>query len=481
MMLAHKESVELYVVDVLTGRILAGNTKIDRETIHAGEVLKEAIIDKVIENITVDDVTIDIKDMIQDITKAEEKYIVVYEGTMYYVSNPNIPNNSEQEKWCTEVGIPILSYVPPTGIVVKDGSYELVKDVYLCTPDLVNGFVKEKTRYMEVGKNGSMVPGNWVMYHPNDNWYDYKNSQWANVYVESEGKELYYVWIPRYCFKLDQTKQRSDVKLIDIDNSYKDKDGNLTTWEELQKQGYQLPEAFTFAGKQLPGYWAMKYTVADVTGISTINYDFSVSNKTIVIKNVAINQEIINSNPIVKYTVALNGKIVQTIDDKDKVTNIGSQVIELSGLRSGNNTINLTGLNAKGEVVGSKTTEYEYPIPNTPDLTGFNKEITYYVEYDKDGKETSTRLATQSEPVNWYAYGESRWANIVVRNDGQEVYYAWIPRYEFKLNQDDQRSTVKFIPGTKTTPSEGYQIPEAFTFAGKQLPGYWAIKYTVGE
>ena len=72
MMLAHKESVELYVVDVLTGRILAGNTKIDRETIHAGEVLKEAIIDKVIENITVDDVTIDIKDMIQDITKAED-------------------------------------------------------------------------------------------------------------------------------------------------------------------------------------------------------------------------------------------------------------------------------------------------------------------------------------------------------------------------------------------------------------------------
>ena len=477
-MLAHKESVELYVADVLAGRILEGNTKLDRETIHAGDVLKEAIIDKVIENIKVEDVTINIKDIIKDIKKAEEKYIVVYEGTMYYVSNPNTPNNSQQEQWCREVGIPILSYVPPTGIVVKDGSYELVKDVYLCTPDLVNGFVKEKTRYLEVGKDGNMVPGNWITHHPSDNWYDYKNSQWANVYVESEGKEVYYVWIPRYCFKLDQSKQRSDVKLIDVDNSYKDKDGNLTTWEELQQEGYQVPEAFTFAGKQLPGYWAMKYTVADVTGASTINYDFSVANKTIAIKNITVNEEITNSNPIVRYTVALNGKIVKTINN---VANIGSQVIEFTGLRAGDNTINLTGLNAKGEVVGSKTTEYEYPVPNEPDLSGFNKAVTFYVEYDAQGKETSTKPVTQTAPANWYDYGESRWANIVVRANGQEVYYVWIPRYEFKLNQDDQRSTVKFIPATKTTPSEGYQIPEAFTFGGKALSGYWAMKYTAGD
>ena len=249
-MLAHKESVELYVADVLAGRILEGNTKLDRETIHAGEVLKEAIIDKVIENIKVEDVTINIKDIIKDIKKAEEKYIVVYEGTMYYVSNPNTPNNSQQEQWCREVGIPILSYVPPTGIVVKDGSYELVKDVYLCTPDLVNGFVKEKTRYLEVGKDGNMVPGNWITHHPSDNWYDYKNSQWANVYVESEGKEVYYVWIPRYEFKLEQDTQRSTVKFIE-------------TTKTVPTEGYQIPEAFTFGGKQLSGYWAMKYTVGE--------------------------------------------------------------------------------------------------------------------------------------------------------------------------------------------------------------------------
>ena len=480
-MLAHKESVELYIGDKLVGTVIEGKPNTDRKGIHAGETLKEAIIDKIIENITVADVTINIKDMIPDITKAEEKYIVVYEGTMYYVSNPNTPNNSQQEQWCIEVGIPILSYVPPVGIVVKDGSYEKVKDLWLCTPDLVNGFVKEKTRYLEVGKDGNMIPGNWITDHPSDNWYDYKNSQWANVYVESEGKEAYYVWIPRYCFKLDQAKQRSDVKLIDIDNSYKDKDDNVTTWEELQKQGYQVPEAFTFAQQALPGYWMSKYTVGEITGETTINYDFSVSQKTVVIENIRIKTAVTNSNPIVKYTVALNGKIVQTIEDKDKVANINAQRISFTGLRVGDNTINLTGLNAKGEVVGSKTTEYEYVEPNEPDLSGFNKEVTFYVTYDAQGNEHSAIPATQAAPTDWYDYGEKKWANIVVRNGETESYYVWIPRYEFKLDQDNQRSTVKFIKPEKTTASAGYQIPEAFTFAEKQLSGYWMSKYTVGD
>ena len=53
-------------------------------------------------------------------------------------------------------------------------------------------------------------------------------------------------------------------------------------------------------------------------------------------------------------------------------------------------------------------------------------------------------------PKNWYDYGKSRWANIVVKGkkaDGTETatYYTWIPRYQFKLNQQTQRSDVKFI------------------------------------
>ena len=55
------------------------------------------------------------------------------------------------------------------------------------------------------------------------------------------------------------------MEFIDIDNSYKDPEGNVTTWEEriAQDSTWQVPEAFTFNGKELPGYWVSKYTVGD--------------------------------------------------------------------------------------------------------------------------------------------------------------------------------------------------------------------------
>lgn len=94
---------------------------------------------------------------------------------------------------------------------------------------------------------------------------------------------------------------------------------------------------------------------------------------------------------------------------------------------------------------------------------------------------------TQAMPANWYEYGSSQWANIVTRNNGLETYYTWIPRYEFKITSSQQaqpeiaRTEVRFLKDTSTDTSNGYQIPEAFTFDGKQLSGYWAMKYTAGE
>ena len=69
----------------------------------------------------------------------------------------------------------VLEYIEPTGIVVKNGKYELVKGVYLCTPVLNKGFVSEKTRYLEVNSENNLTPGNWITDNPSENWYDYKN------------------------------------------------------------------------------------------------------------------------------------------------------------------------------------------------------------------------------------------------------------------------------------------------------------------
>ena len=46
--------------------------------------------------------------------------------------------------------------------------------VYLCTPKLDTGFVKEKTRYI-TERDGNLIPGNWILKAPEEDWYDYKN------------------------------------------------------------------------------------------------------------------------------------------------------------------------------------------------------------------------------------------------------------------------------------------------------------------
>lgn len=477
-MSAYKEKADLYTMNQIAQTLSS-----DVNWINAGEMLREAILDEYIQDITIDDVSIDIRDILPDITSDEEEYIVIYKGEMYYVSNPNIPNNEEQRQWCEDVHIPILDYTPPTGIVIVNGNYELVNGIYVCTPDLTQGFAKDRTRYLEVGSNGSMVPGNWITNRPTENWYSYKDRNWANIYVENAGQELYYVWIPRYCFKLDQDAERSEVEFIDVDNSYKDPDGNVTTWEEriAEDPSWQVPEAFTFNGQELPGYWVTKYTVGDAISPTTINYDMTVTRGVVTIRNITLNTTVTASNPITTYTVALNGKIIQTITDSEVINNIGSQVIEFSDLRVGNNTINVTGLNSNGEIVGSMTKEYASPIVNKPDLSGFNKDTTFYVTYDENGNEHSTIPITQEAPEGWYDYGSSEWANIVTRNNEGEIYYVWIPRYQFTLDQANERSTVRFITGTSTETEPGYQIPEAFTFNGQELTGFWATKYTVGD
>ena len=91
-------------------------------------------------------------------------------------------------------------------------------------------------------------------------------------------------------------------------------------------------------------------------------------------------------------------------------------------------------------------------------------------------------------PNNWYDYENKKWANIVTKGtdaSGNELisYWTYVPRYEYnedeELYERNSMAKVKFIPTSKTTADYGYVIPESFTFAGKQLAGYWMSKYEV--
>ena len=112
-------------------------------------------------------------------------------------------------------------------------------------------------------------------------------------------------------------------------------------------------------------------------------------------------------------------------------------------MRKGNNTINLTALDEKGEIIGSMTKEYAVANINEPELSAFNKIQPSIFTYDEAGKEHSTIPINKAAPEKWYEYGSREWANIVTRNNGLETYFVWIPRYQFQLDYKNQKKYRK--------------------------------------
>ena len=107
-----------------------------------------------------------------------------------------------------------------------EGNYTLVGNTYVNEPDLT-GLVQEKTRYVYLDDEQNLVPGNWITGEQPQNWYNYSEQKWANIYVENNGIESYYVWIPRYVYKEDTENsvtgnERMDIKFINTYNEYID-------------------------------------------------------------------------------------------------------------------------------------------------------------------------------------------------------------------------------------------------------------------
>ena len=478
--------------------------------VYAGEILKKIIVDESLE--IREDVVVDITKLLSEVGKTEEKYVMIHEGELYYVSQKDIKDNNDQVKWCEEIGIKIWEYIPPSKMGVVNGNYENVNDVYLCTPQLNTGFSKDTTRYA-YDREGNLVPGNWINKKPDEDWYDYKNQKWANLYVESNGIESYYVWIPRYVYKKDVNNsvagnERMDVKFIDVNNNYKDAETEEeTTWEELQKQGYVLPEAFWWDannneveddGEQLPGYWMSKYQLSDL-GEYVLDYNTAATVTSINVQEIKIKTDKI----VAKYTYSVNGNILYTYECPN--ANEGQTEEEkqapdhlIKGLAKGDKSLNVTALDEDGEVIGSMTRVYAVADVNEPQLKAKNEEgkeeyafdpdTTFYVYWDEEGNEHNEIPIREKAPDEWYDYTIANWANIVTRNDGLETYYVWIPRYEYQLDatSNPQKSIVRFIKGTRTEATSGYKIPEAFWWdndsdrvadEGEQLTGYWMTKY----
>ena len=332
--------------------------------------------------------------------------------------------------------------------------------------------------YDENGNEESLIP---IGEKTPGGWYKYEEQMWANIVVRNNGDEAYFTWIPRYMYKLNEETQRSEVKFVDTDNKYTDiETGKIISLSNL---GYTLPEAFTWDGKQIKGYWISKYQLGDT---STYKPEITGGSGVIRVKNII---EKLGSSYTYEMYLIKDGKRVIWDSNQNRYVE-GTTPIILTGnytftnLEAGNYAVSIILRDSSKKfikAINNEVTVLEWVKPEEPDLTGFNKDTTFYVTYDSSGNETSVIPIGESAPLNWYDYDNQVWANIVVRNNQKEAYFVWIPRYEYKLDSSNQRSSAVFIPKSKTTADSGYTIPEAFTWDGNQIGGYWMSKYQLGE
>ena len=147
--------------------------------------------------------------------------------------------------------------------VVNEGLIPVVFDTAAGTTSVKNG-----TKVKTIGKNDS-------------NWYNYSEKKWANAvlvtntsrskYLNTSGvtvseKDIlaYYVWIPRYRYKIWTTGVSSSGNEQEIDIIFEGK--NETKAVATQTGGYYTHPAFTFGDTELDGFWIGKF---ETTGTDT--------------------------------------------------------------------------------------------------------------------------------------------------------------------------------------------------------------------
>jgi len=141
----------------------------------------------------------------------------------------------------------------------------------------------------------NMVPivyqdGNWVYANVYSKWYDYDLKEWANAVVLNDGVTkkvgdviseeeiaLWYVWIPRYKYKIFNDGNYNSVitvesapaesKAQEIEIVFESKNTTKSTGDYIGT--YLTHPAFTFGDKELNGIWVGKFESSNKENSST--------------------------------------------------------------------------------------------------------------------------------------------------------------------------------------------------------------------
>ena len=117
------------------------------------------------------------------------------------------------------------------------------------------------------------------------NWYNYDEKKWANIvlvnsssrrdYLNTTGIVIpeddilaYYVWIPRYKYKIWETGMSSAGKEQEIEIVFETKDTDKSTGTQVGE--YRTHPAFTFGDVELAGIWVGKFETTGTADSPTI-------------------------------------------------------------------------------------------------------------------------------------------------------------------------------------------------------------------
>ena len=163
------------------------------------------------------------------------------------------------------------------GTTVKDSPKEPTFTTVANAPD-VSGFNKSNTYYVawdlnEVGTE--YIPNEIQMESENgtknfapNNWYDYTQglNHWANVKTTGGGNDCYWVWIPRYAYKVptrSSTAETIEIKFLKDDTNIPIGETTEITNTTPTPGTWVVHPAFTNAGNggfgNLTGIWVAKF------------------------------------------------------------------------------------------------------------------------------------------------------------------------------------------------------------------------------